>query len=182
MKKLLSQKFYENLENEVFPRFENKSNISILRKIDWEIEAHRCLMDLTAFLGNVDIDRLKNNGIDTIGVIDICWNEYGSDIEVDFMPDNDFDAAYDEGCIMNDSAINNEDFFASHFNTNGEKAWGDIGNDYTEIILIFDYLLSDIVPAIIEQKEFAVLPKKVPCHIGFAGFHDEQRTNIFTVA
>ncbi|WP_103072552.1 hypothetical protein [Aquimarina sediminis] len=181
MKKLLSSKFYDNLKNVVFDRLENKNNKSILENVDWEQEAQKCFTSLSTFFKNINIERLHTNGIDTIGVIDICWNEYGSDIEVDFMPNNDFDTAFDDGCIMNNSAIDNDNFFSLHFNTTGEESWQKIGDDYQEIILIFYYLIEDIIEAITQQKVFKNLPLKSPCHIGFASFHDEERTKIFTL-
>jgi len=178
--KLLSQKFYDNLKSIVFKRFENKNNKSILEKVDWELEAEKCLNQLTTFFKRINVERLKKSNIDKIGVVDICWNEYGSDIEVDFMPNNDFNTAFNEGCIMNNSAIDNDAFFEQHFNVSGEEAWEKIGDDYIEIISIFYYLISEIIEIVSQQTEFKSLPKKSPCHIGFASFHDEERTKILT--
>lgn len=122
MKRLLSEKFYESLESNLIPRLENEPNKLILKKIDWENEANKCFLCLKAFFGELDLNSLKENDINEIGVIDICWNEYGSDIEVDFMPDNNFATAFDDGCIMNSSAIDNDDFFETYFDVNGEKS------------------------------------------------------------
>ncbi|WP_298956156.1 hypothetical protein [uncultured Nonlabens sp.] len=181
MEKLLSKKFYTNLNDLLTTRVENESNKLTLQKVDWEKEAENCFIYLTLFLGQVNIEKLKKNNIDKIGVIDICWNEYGSDIEVDFMPDNNFENAFANGCLMNDSAIDNDNFFKTYFDVNGENAWEQIGDDYHQIILIFYYIIEDIIAAVARQEEFKNLPKKSPCHIGFASFHDEERTKIFSI-
>ncbi len=181
MERLLSQEFYNNLKNVVFERIENDNNKSVLEKVDWESEAERCLKELSAYFKNVNVERLKNNDIDRIGVIDICWNEYGSNIEVDFMPDNDFETAFDNGCIMNNSAIDNDIFFETHFNIDGEKSWEKLGDDYRGIILIFCYIIKEIIEVVAQQVEFKNLPRKSPCHFGFASFHDAERTKIFTI-
>lgn len=181
MEKLLSQKFYDNLKNIVLERLEDTNNKTILESIDWEQQAQKCLTELTSFFENVSMERLKNNSMDKIGVVDICWNEYGSDIEVDFMPNNDFETAFEDGCIMNDSAINNDTFFDTYFNTTGEEAWKKVGNDYHEIILTFYYIIKEIIKKVTLQEAFKNLPLKSPCHIGFASFHDENRTKILTI-
>ncbi|MHA7060033.1 hypothetical protein ACWGOQ_0022590 [Aquimarina sp. M1] len=69
----------------------------------------------------MSLERLKNKDIDEIGVIYLCWNKYGSNIEVDFMPDNDFETAFDQDCIKNDLAINNDTFFRTYFDVDGEN-------------------------------------------------------------
>ena len=141
MEKLLSKEFYTNIENLITERIKNEANKLTLQKVDWEKEAENCFIGLTLLLGEVNLERLKENSIDKIGVIDICWNEYGSDIEVDFMPDNNFETAFIDGCIMNDSAIDNDNFFKTYFDVNGENAWNKIGDDYHEIILVFYYII-----------------------------------------
>jgi hypothetical protein len=181
MEKLLSKEFYTNIENLITERIKNEANKLTLQKVDWEKEAENCFIGLTLLLGEVNLERLKENSIDKIGVIDICWNEYGSDIEVDFMPDNNFETAFIDGCIMNDSAIDNDNFFKTYFDVNGENAWNKIGDDYHEIILVFYYIIKDIIATVVQQEEFKKLPKKSPCHFGFASFHDEERTKILSI-
>ena len=180
MDKLLSQNFYTNIKTIVIPRIEDQANKLIIKNIDWENEANNYLLSLIIFFDKINLQDLKENNIDKIGVIDICWNEYGSDIEVDFMSDNDFEKAFYNGCIMNNSAIDNDKFFKTYFNVDGENAWERIGDDYQTIILAFYYLINDIINVVIQQNEFKILPKKTPYHIGFASFHDAERTNIFT--
>ena len=120
--KILSDSFYTELEALIKDRFEQEENIQIIQKIDWEVEANRCLVAMTNYLNSITTGKLSYSDIEKIGVIDVCWNEYGSDIEIDFMPDNDFETAYDEGCIMNNSAIDNDAFFEKYFGVDGEGA------------------------------------------------------------
>lgn len=182
MEKLLSPLFYQNLKEITDNRIESEEHKTILQDIDWEVTAMHCFESLINFFQNVDRSRLQSNGIETIGVVDICWNEYGSNIEVDFMPDNNFEKAFSEGCIMNDGAILNEKFFSEYFDVSDEEAWAEIGDDYLEIITIFYHLIEEIIKNVIEHEAFINLPKKSPCHIGFAGFHDEERTLIHTIS
>jgi len=182
MKKMLSPLFFQNLKEIIGNKIESKKHKTILEVADWESVATHCFESLINFFKNIDRSRLDSHGIETIGVVDICWNEYGSNIEVDFMPDNNFEEAFDEGCIMNDSAIDNRDFFSKYFDVPGEEAWGEIGDDYLAIITIFFHLTEEIIEKVVEHEAFKSLPKKSPCHIGFAGFHDEERTLIHTIS
>ncbi|OJJ18324.1 hypothetical protein BKI52_26260 [marine bacterium AO1-C] len=181
MEKLLSETFYNNLKEVLSNNFETNQHKVILEKVDWEAEAQKVLTDLTVFFSTINTAKLKDFEIDEIGVIDLCWNEYGGDIEVDFMPDNNFDTAFDEGCIMNNSAVDNDKFFETHFDVNGEGSWAKIGDDYHQIISLYYHLINEIIGVVTQQEEFQNLPKKSPCHIGFAFFHDEERTKIFSV-
>ncbi|MEX6625882.1 hypothetical protein [Tenacibaculum salmonis] len=181
MKKLLTDTFYKNITENVIKYLEKESNKLILNKIDWEKEANKCLTNLTDFFEKVTLEELQRNNINTIGVIDICWNEYDNDIEVDFMANNNFETAFNNGCIMNNSAIDNDAFFKTYFDEDIDKSLEQIGDDYEQIILAFYYIIKEIVKLIVQQEEFKNLPKKSPCHFGFASFHDEERTNILTV-
>ncbi|WP_299673851.1 hypothetical protein [uncultured Tenacibaculum sp.] len=178
--KILSDNFYTELEALIKDRFEQEENIQVIKKVDWEFEANRCLAAMTNYLNSITKDKLRYSDIEKIGVIDVCWNEYGSDIEIDFMPNNDFEIAYDEGCIMNNSAIDNDVFFEKHFGVNGEGAWKKIGNDYLEIVTIFYFIIKAVVPFLVEDESFKKLPKLSPSYFGFAGSHDEERTKFFT--
>ncbi|MAQ74869.1 MAG: hypothetical protein CL613_00885 [Aquimarina sp.] len=180
MENQLSPSFYIFLKNNIVSDIENDHYGSVLSTIDWEQEAQRCISSLVNFFKNVNLSWLKENGIDEIGVIDICWNEYGSNIEVDFMPDNNFETAFDDGCIINDSAIDNDTFFKKYFDTDGENSWEIMGNDYLLIITIFEYIIIDIIDVVVNEKAFKSLPKKSPYHIAFAGSHDEERIKIYT--
>lgn len=180
MEKILSKNFYQNIEQLVMPRINNDLNKLQFENIDWEKEAAKCLSSLKKFFESINVEKLNDNGIDKIGVVDICWNEYGSTIEVDFMPDNNFETAFDEGCIMNDSAISNEEFFRTYFEVDAEKAWEKLEGDYLEVITSFCCLIKDIIGTVADQDEFKALPKHSPYHVGVAGFHDEQREIILT--
>lgn len=182
MKELLSPLFYQNLKEIVDTKIVSEDHKTILKEVNWEATAIHCFESLINFFKNLERSRLQLNKIETIGVVDICWNEYGSDIEVDFMPDNNFVKAFAEGCIMNDSAIDNDKFFIEYFDVPGEEAWAEIGDDYLEIITIFYHLIGEIIKNVVEHEAFINLPKKSPCHIGFAGFHDEERTLIHTIS
>ena len=178
--KILSDSFYTELEALIKDRFEQEENIEIIQKVDWEVEANRCLIAMTNYLNSITTDKLSCSDIEKIGVIDVCWNEYGSDIVIDFMPSNDFETAYDEGCIMNDSAIDNDAFFEKYFGVDGEGAWKRIGNDYLEIATIFYFIIKAVVPFLVEDESFKKLSKLSPSHFGFAGSHDEERIKFFT--
>ncbi|MBE7646585.1 hypothetical protein [Tenacibaculum finnmarkense] len=181
MKKILTDTFYKNITENVIKGLEKESNKLILNKVDWEKEANKCFKSLTDFFRKTTLDKLQRNNIDTIGVIDICWNEYDNDIEVDFMPDNNFATAFKDGCIMNNSAIDNDDFFKTYFDEDIDKSLEEIGDDYEQIILAFYYIIKDIIKLVVQQEEFKKIPKKSPCHFGFASFHDQERTKILTI-
>ncbi len=181
MKKLLSNNFADKLKKILSESINNEVNKAIIKKIDWETEAERCLLDLSVFFDSTTVVRLQNNDIDTIGVVDICWNEYGSDIEVDFMPNNDFEKAFDKGCIMNNSAIDNDEFFKTNFNVVGEDIFDKLGDDYNGVITIFSEIIMEIITTVAEQDEFKKLPLKSPCHFGFSLYHDAERFKILTV-
>lgn len=139
------------------------------------------MKNLTNFFGKITLEKLQRNNINQIGVIDIYWNEYDHDIEVDFMADNNFETAFDNGCIMNNSAIDNDAFFKTYFDIDIDKSLTQIGDDYELIILSFYYIIKEIIQHVVQQEEFKKLPKKSPYHFGFASFHDEERTHILTV-
>lgn len=179
--KLLTQNFYTNLKKMLDTQIDETENMEILKKVDWEVEAKNCVESLEIFFELTDAEKLQRSSIEKIGVIDICWNEYGSDFEVDYMPSNDFTTAFDDGCIMNNHAIDNDAFFKKYFNTDGESAFGDIGTDYHGIIFIFLYLIEDIIEKVSELGSFKKLPKQLPCHVGISGYHDSERDNIFTI-
>src|SRR5690606_35316603 len=180
MKKMLSPLFFQNLKEIIGNKIESKKHKTILEVADWESVATHCFESLINFFKNIDRSRLDSHGIETIGVVDICCNECGSNIEVDFMLDNNFEESFDEGCIMNDSAIDNLDFFSKYFDVNREKDWCEIGDEYLSIITIFIHLTEEIIEKIVENEAFKSITKKSPCHIGFASFHDEERTLIHT--
>ena len=64
MGKLLSKEFYTNIEDLVTKRLKNEANKLTLQKVDWEKEAENCFICLTLFFGDVNLERLKENGID----------------------------------------------------------------------------------------------------------------------
>lgn len=90
------------------------------------------------------------------------------------MPDNNFETAFDQGCIMNNATIDNDAFFMAYFNVNGENSWEEIGDDYPEIIGIYYCLIAEIAGILVQQEAFKNLPKKSFYHIGFASFHNEE--------
>ena len=181
MTKILSDNFYNNLETVLNDIVEIDENRDILKNVDWEFEASNYIQSFSRFFEFVKLQRLRDYGIDTIGVIDICWNEYGGDIEVDFMPSNNFDYAFDDGCILNNHAVDNDIFFKEYFNTDGESATEDIAEDYDAIILVFYHLIKDLIKKVTNLESFKKLPKKIPCHIAIALSHDDERENILSI-
>jgi len=180
MSKILSNNFYNNLETVINDIVELDENKEIFKNIDWELEASNYIESFSKFFNSVKLEILKEYDINTIGVIDICWNEYAGDIELDFMPSNNFDDAFDEGCIMNNHAVDNDKFFKEYFNTDGESAGSDIPEDYDAIVLSFYHLIKDIIKQVTNLDSFKKLPKKIPCHIALALSHDDERENILS--
>lgn len=176
--KFLTPAFYTDIEP-VTDNFENSEFKAIMAKVDWEKEAEKCYNDLVSFFKRVDKQRLDRHKIESIGVVDICWNEYGGNIEVDFMPDNDLDIAFDEGCIMNDSAIDNDGFFEQYFNISGDVSFEVIDRDYSGVIMHFYKMIEQIIGAVAKTEEFRSLPLKKPFYVTFSFFHDDERDVIF---
>ena len=171
----LSKDFYKKLDKTLKENMVNKENISIIQKIDWNKEADRCLKSLKSFFDQLDFDQFKD---DEVGVVDIRWNEYGGDIEIDFMPDNDFDTAFDQGCIMNSSAIDNDEFFIEYFDCMGEESHTKVDDDYFNLIYIFYLMFHEIIPVLIKDSCFKDLPRKTPYYISFAFSHDDKEPGI----
>jgi len=167
----LSSGFYEKLNKVMSEELVDEQTRSILTGVDWNTEAARCYNDLINFFDSVDNNAFNKRGI---GVVDIRWNEYGGDIEVDFMPDNNLETAFDQGCIMNSSAIDNDEFFNNTFNCDGDKSFQVLGDDYTAIIQIYNLILVEIMPSVVKSIAFQRLPMMKPSYITFAFFHDEQ--------
>ncbi|MBL6448529.1 hypothetical protein JMN32_19620 [Fulvivirga sp. 29W222] len=177
-RKLLSPSFYTAI-TPVADHLEKDEHKTAISKVDWETEAVRCYTDLVSFFEQVDTNHLGNNNIDKIGVVDICWNEYGGDIEVDFLPENDIDTAFDEGCIMNTSAIDNNVFFEQYFNISGEDSFEVIDRDYSGLIMFFYKIMGEIIGSVVKTQEFKKLPLKEPFYVTFSFFHDDERDVIF---
>lgn len=176
--KLLSPAFYTAIEP-VASNLENENHKASLAQVDWENEAERCHKALLSFFNSVSPQTLTSNNIASIGVVDLCWNEYGGNIEVDFMPDNDLETAFDEGCIMNTSAIDNDGFFEQYFNTSGEGSFKAIGRDYSEVIMFFYLMMGEIIRSIVKAPEFKNLPLQEPFYVTFSFFHDDEREVIY---
>ncbi len=150
---------------------EDKKMADIFKRIDWDDEAQRCHDDILSFFESSNISLFQE---DKMGVIDIRWNEYGGDIEVDFMPENDLETAFDEGCIMNDSAIDNDSFFESYFGCSGEDSFEVIDRDYTALITLFYYVFIEIIASVASGEAIQKIPRKDPYYITFAFSHDDQ--------
>ena len=180
MGKILSEDFESLLSKYVIAALKKETHIAAVENIDWENEAQRCLNDLVHFFEKTEAQRMQSHGVESIGVIDLCWNESGGDIEVDYLPGNDFGEAFEMGCVMNNSAIDNDAFFERFFGVSGEDSFEGIGDDYSTLILAFFFVLKSVVKVVVEHEAFRKLPKKSPCHFAFASFHDEERTNILT--
>ncbi len=181
MEKRLSESFYVKLEAALNTRVENEQNKKILKNIDWEFEAEHCILSLQKFFSKKTPDFFCDCDVQEIGVIDICWNEYGGNIEIDFMPSNNFETAFDDGCIMNNHAIDNDRFFKKYFNTDSESAGDDIPDDYFIIPLVFYYIFEDIAKDVANLEEVKQLPLLSPSHIAFAICSDDERTKIHTM-
>ncbi|UII31035.1 hypothetical protein LVD17_22340 [Fulvivirga ulvae] len=174
---LLSSAFYAAIEP-VTNNFENDNYKAILAQVDWEAEAKRCYNALVGFFRDT-APRLLANTRESIGVVDICWNEYGGNIEVDFMPGNDLETAFDEGCIMNTSAIDNDGFFEQYFSISGEDSFQVIDRDYSGLIMYFYKLIGEVIASVAKTEEFQSLPLKAPFYVTFSFFHDDERDVIF---
>jgi len=172
----LSPEFYKHLEKISSVDTEDKKMTDIFKRINWSDEAQRCHDEILSFFESRDISLFQD---DNVGVIDIRWNEYGGDIEVDFMPENDLDTAFDEGCIMNNSAIDNDSFFELYFGCSGENSFGVIDADYTALITLFYYIFIEIIDSVVETEAFQKIPRKDPYYVTFASFHDDEPDVIF---
>jgi|GEM_PF-6665734 len=175
----LSKDFYRKLDEIIKTKMVAEDNADIIKKIDWNKEADRCLDELKNFFKELDVEELCEEIEDeTIGVVDVRWNEYGGDIEIDFMPDNDFNTAFDQGCIINSSAVDNDDFFMNNFNCTGEESYEKIDGDYPNLIFVFHNLFLEIVPVLIKDSHFIDLPKKTPYYMSFAFSHDDEKPEV----
>ena len=165
----LSKEFYQNLE--VVIKRLDKEHGNIFKKIDWNKEADRCYQSMVDFFKRLNFEQFEN---DPVGVVDIRWNEYGGDIEIDFTPDNNLETAFDDGCIMNNSAVDNDEFFIEYFDCLGEDSFEKIDGDYFSLIGIFYEIFSEIVNPFVEDSNFQDLPKKDPYYITFNFSHDDE--------
>ncbi len=181
MKTKLSQEFYNEIRLVVEENIEEENNKLIIKKMDWQELASNCFNQINSFFDKLSAQDLEDNEIREIGAISFNWNQYGGDITIDFTPENDKETAFDEGYIMAESAIDNDPFFQKYFECSGDKSFQTLGNDYAFLIRLFELLIIEITPEIVQTDAFNKLPRKSPCLFGFSAFDDELPEVFYTL-